>query len=108
MPHAVRQAKTSGTVRFDDGLVTVVADLPKRVDWDQSRLAELAARIRAGGENPGDYVEVSFKVAERAHAAWPERIRTVFETARTVRTGRQTFKLILNPDHEAATRRINS
>ena len=94
-----------GTVRFDDGPVTVVADLPKRVEWDQSRLAELADRIRAGGENPGDYVEVSFKVAERAHAAWPERIRTVFETART---GRQTFKLILNPDHEAATRRINS
>lgn len=90
--------KDTGTVRFDDGPVTVIADLPKRVDWDQVRLAELTDRIRAGGENPGDYVEVSFKVAERAYAAWPERIRTVFEPARTVRIGRQTFKLILNAE----------
>ena len=28
--------KDTGTVRFDDGDITVVADLPKRVDWDQA------------------------------------------------------------------------
>ena len=93
-----QQGKDTGTVRFEDDGVTVVADLPKKIDWDQKRLAELADRIRAGGENPGEYVEVSFKVAERAYAAWPERIRTAFEPARTVRTGRQTFKLTLNPE----------
>ena len=90
--------KDVGTVRFDDGPVTVVAELSKKVDWDQRQLADLIERIRAGGENPGEYVEVSFKVAERAYAAWPERIRAVFEPARTVRTGRQTFKLTLNPE----------
>src|SRR5690606_8814106 len=39
--HATRQAagKDTGTVRFDDGAVTVIADLPKRVDWDQDKLA---------------------------------------------------------------------
>jgi hypothetical protein len=93
-----QQGKDTGTVRFDDGCVTVVAELNKKVDWDQRQLADLIERIRAGGENPGDYVEVSFKVAERAYAAWPERIRTVFEPARTVRTGRQTFKLTLNTE----------
>ena len=90
--------KDSGTVHFEDGAVSVTADLPKRVDWNQRQLADLVERIRAGGENPGEYVEVTFKVAERAYAAWPERIRTVFEPARTVRTGRQTFKLTLNPE----------
>ena len=90
--------KDTGTVRFADGCVTVVAELNKKVDWDQRQLAGLVERIRVGGENPGDYVEVSFKVAERAYAAWPERIRTVFEPARTVRTGRQTFKLTLNAE----------
>ena len=90
--------KDTGTVRFEDGPVTVVADLSKKVDWDQRQLADLVERIRAGGENPGEYVEVTFKVAERAYAAWPERIRTAFEPARTVRTGRQTFKLTLNPE----------
>ena len=77
--------KDVGTVRFEDGPVIVVADLPKRVDWDQPRLAQLVESIRAGGENPGDYVEVSFKVAERAYAAWPASIRAAFEPARTVR-----------------------
>ena len=93
-----QQCKDTGTVRFDDGPVTVVAELSKKVDWDQGRLADLVERIRSGGENPGEYVEISFKVAERAYAAWPERIRTVFEPARTVRTGRQTFKLTLNSE----------
>ena len=29
------EGKDTGTVRIDDGDVTVIADLPKRVDWDQ-------------------------------------------------------------------------
>jgi len=78
--------KDTGTVRFDDGEVEVTAELPKRVDWDQRRLADLAAQIRAGGEDPGEYVEVSFKVAERSYAAWPERIRNAFEG--TIKEGR--------------------
>jgi hypothetical protein len=87
--------KDTGTVRFDDGEVEVTAELPKRVEWDQRRLADLAEQIRAGGEDPGEYLEVSFKVPERAYVAWPERIRQAFEPARTVRTGRQTFRLTL-------------
>ncbi|WP_149539336.1 hypothetical protein [Siccirubricoccus phaeus] len=88
--------KDTGTVRFEDGPVTVVADLPKKVEWDQRRLAALVEQIRAGGEDPSEYVEVSFKVPERAYVAWPERIRQAFEPARTVRTGRQTIRLTLN------------
>lgn len=87
--------KDTGTVRFQDGTVEVAVDLPKKVDWDQRRLAALAEQIRAGGEDPGEYVEVSFKVAERAYAAWPERIRAAFEPARTVRTGRATYRLAI-------------
>jgi len=37
-------------------------------------------------------------VQERAYTAWPGRIRIAFEPARTVRTGRQTFKLVLTPE----------
>ena len=97
---AVRAAagKDTGTVRFQDGAVEITADLTKRVDWDQARLAKLIPQIRAGGEDPGEYVETSFKVSERSYTAWPERIRLAFEPARTVRTGRQTFKLTLKPE----------
>ena len=92
--------KDTGTVRFQDGVVEITSDLPKKVEWDQRRLAALVERIRAGGEDPAEYVEISFKVGERAYAAWPERIRTAFAPARTVRTGRPTFRLSLNPTAE--------
>jgi hypothetical protein len=38
-----RQAagKDTGTTRFDDGDFTIVADLPKRVDWDQDELTAM-------------------------------------------------------------------
>ncbi len=90
------QRKDAGTVRFVDGDVTIVADLPKRVEWDQDKLAAVVERIRAAGDNPAEYVEVSYKVPERAYTSWPEHIRTTFTGARTVRTGRATFKLSLD------------
>jgi hypothetical protein len=92
--------KDTGTVRFMDGTVEIAADLPKKIEWDQRRLATLAEQIRAGGEDPGEYVEVSFKVPERAYAAWPERIRNAFEPARTVRTGKPTYRLTICTERE--------
>lgn len=91
------QRKDAGTVRFVDGDVTVIAELPKKVEWDQAKLAAIAERIRAAGDDPAEYVEVTFKVAERAYTAWPEHIRSAFTAARTVRTGKATYKLSLDP-----------
>lgn len=87
--------KLTGTVRFEDGEVTVVADLPKKVEWDQKRLASLAAMIRTEGEDPADYVVTEFKVSERAYNAWPARIRDAFQPARTTKVGKMTIKLEL-------------
>jgi hypothetical protein len=93
---AVRRGagKDTGPVRFDDGSVTVVTDLPKRVDWDQDRLATMVARISAAGDDPAEYVETSYRVSERKFGAWPEAIREGFTAARTVRTGKPTFRLL--------------
>jgi hypothetical protein len=85
--------RDTGTIRLQDGEVEIVAELPKKVEWDQVRLAALVERIRASGEDPAEYVELSYRVSEHAYAAWPERIRTAFEGARTVRTGRPSFRL---------------
>ena len=81
------QGKDTGTVRFDDGDFTVVADLPKRVDWDQAQLGDVVERIRASGEDPAQYVDIAIKVPERKYSAWPDGIRASFEPARTVRVG---------------------
>ena len=87
-------AKDTGTVRFTDGAITIVADLPKKVEWDQGKLAALVETIRASGENPTEYVEISISVSERAYGAWPDAIRRAFEPARTLKTGKPTFRLL--------------
>jgi hypothetical protein len=97
--------KDTGIVRFQDGSVEVAVELPKRVEWDQRRLSALVEQIRAGGEDPGEYVELTFKVSGRAYTAWPERIRQVFEPARTVRTGRPSYRLAI--PSEIAKREAN-
>ena len=89
------EGKDTGTIRLDDGEVTVIADLTKRVDWDQSELATLIAAIRAEDGDPAEYVDTVFRVPERKYAAWPRHIRTAFERARTVKTGRPTFRLVV-------------
>jgi hypothetical protein len=92
---ALRRAegRDTGTVRIEDGDYVVVADLPKKVRWDQERLAALVAEIRAAGEDPADYVATELKVSERAYGAWPSSIRAAFESARTVSAGKPAYRI---------------
>ena len=93
------EAKDTGTVRFEDNGYIVVADLPKRVKWDQQRLKELVDLIRSNwGEDPADYVKIKFEVSERAYESWPARLKELFTPARTVETGRPSYELI-PPNH---------
>ena len=96
--HALRQelSKDCGSVRFEDGQVSIHADLPKKVDWNQLHLKEIVKKIETSGENPADYIETTLKVSERKYSAWPEPIRALFQPARTVMTGKQTFRLSIN------------
>ena len=94
--------KDTGTVRLVEDGVIVIADLPKRVEWNQAQLAVLVERIRAAGNDPAEYVDTAFKVPERKYTAWPSAIRTAFEDARTVRTGKPVFRLSL-AETEAAS-----
>jgi hypothetical protein len=89
------EGKDTGTVRLDDGEVKVIADLPKKVEWDQATLGQMVARIRAAGDDPAEYVEMSYRVSERKYGAWPAAIREGFEAARTVKPGKPTFRLVL-------------
>ena len=86
--------KDAGTVRFEDNGVIVVADLPKKVEWNQSELSDLVERIKAEGEDPHDYIEVSLRVSERKYTSWPRSVVKLFEPARTVRFGKETYELI--------------
>jgi len=95
--HQLRLAagKDTGVVHFDDGRVRITADLPKKIDWDQSRLAEITQRIAANGDNPAEYVEISYRVSEAKFSAWPESLKSAFAPARTLKTGKAGFRLAL-------------
>lgn len=90
--------KDTGTIHFDDQGVRVTADLPKKPVWDQKKLSEIAERITANGDDPTEYLDITYKVAERKYTAWPENLREVFAPARTLKTGKPTFQLILNEE----------
>jgi hypothetical protein len=85
--------KDTGTVRIVEDEYIVIADLPKRVKWDQALLAEVVERIRAAGDDPAEYVTTEFKVSERAYGAWPQAIRSIFAPARTVETGKPSYRI---------------
>ena len=79
--------KDAGTVRLADGDYIVVADLPKRVDWDQEKLVKIAANIAGSGEDPAEFIDTKLTVSERKYGALPEAWRKGFEPARTVKVG---------------------
>ncbi|MCI5076823.1 hypothetical protein [Oricola sp.] len=92
--------KDTGTVRLVDDDYTVVADLPKRVDWDQEALAQIARNIADSGEDPAEFIDTKLSVSERKYGALPEAWRKGFEPARTVRTG--ALKVTLEPSEARA------
>jgi hypothetical protein len=91
--------KDTGAVRLVDGEYTVIADLPKRVEWDQERLAQIAANIASAGEDPAEFIDTRLSVSERKYGALPASWRKGFEPARTVKIG--TLKVTLEPNEAA-------
>lgn len=89
------EGKDTGRVRLEEDGFEIVADLPKKVDWHQGRLADAVAVLREWGENPADYVATELRVPEARFTAWPPRIRALFEQARTVAPGRPSYALQL-------------
>lgn len=90
------EGKDTGTIRFEDDGVTVIAELAKRIDWDQVKLAQIAENIASAGEDPAEFIDTKLSVSERKYCALPESWRKGFEPARTVRTGKPKFRFVLN------------
>ena len=94
--------RTERIGRGADGVFFVVADVPKRIDWDQDKLAAVVARIRQSGDNPAEYVRTTYEVVERAYGAWPSAIRRLFEPARTLKLGKPRYVIEARRKTEAA------
>jgi hypothetical protein len=78
----------AGTANVETNDFKVKVVVSKKVKWDQDELKSLALQIANSGEDPAQYIKVSYDVSETAYKAWPEKISKAFEPARTVETSK--------------------
>jgi len=88
-----KEGKDTGRVRLAVDDHVVIADLPKDVEWDQTKILKAIDTIRSWNEPVEDYVSIKYSVSETKYNAWPETIRNLFAASRTVGTGKPTFKI---------------
>ena len=62
---------------------------------DPKTATTVAQRIAANGDDPSEYVEISYRISETKFNAWPESLKSAFAPARTLKTGKQGFRLAL-------------
>jgi hypothetical protein len=68
---------------------------PRRSSGTRSKLADITRRIAANGDDPSEYVEISYRISETKFNAWPESLKSAFAPARTLKTGKPGFRLAL-------------
>jgi hypothetical protein len=85
--------KDTGRARLEVDEHELLADLPKRVEWDQQRLAAALATLQGWGEDPADYVTTEIRIPEARFTAWPPKLQALFAPARTVSVGRPAYSL---------------
>ncbi|KRH78593.1 hypothetical protein FERRO_15840 [Ferrovum sp. JA12] len=99
---AARQAngRDFGVCHLDDGPLRITVDVPKRVAWDQVQLAEIAHRITASGDKVSDYIDIEYSVSESRFNAWPATLKESFAKARTVKSGKASYRLALVKENQ--------
>ncbi|AKH37554.1 MULTISPECIES: hypothetical protein [Nitrosomonas] len=98
----LQTGKDFGVCHLTDGPVRVTVDLPKRVSWDQVQLSILAERITQAGENVSDYIDIEYSIAEFRYNHWPASLQGLFNSARTVKPGKASYRFaLLNSKGEA-------
>ena len=92
---AMRQqlGRDTGTVRIEDDGYAIVSDLPKKIEWDQEKLSQIIEKLLSEGWNIQQLAKREFKVSERQFNELPSGVRGQLEEARTIKVGKQTFKI---------------
>lgn len=87
--------KDYGTIRiYVEHGWEVVCEIAKKVDWVQDKLKTLRERIVSFGDDPEEYMTVELKISEKKFDTWLPEVKAMFLPARTVRLGKQKFKLV--------------
>jgi len=86
-----QSGKDTGTVDVLVQGVMVKHNVPKKVVWDQEKLAGIKKLIKEHGDEPDYYmdttVKTTYKVAEKVYEKMDPEVRAIFSQAREVRVG---------------------
>jgi hypothetical protein len=85
--------KDSGTIHFSDGDYKITSVVAKRIEWNQQKLKDVVSAIKEHGDNPAEYVDISYKVPETKYNAWPEHIKNIFKPARIFKLSKESFAI---------------
>lgn len=83
-----------GDVKIIVGNREVKVNVPKKVTWEQKKLAEKRKLIIEAGDNPDVYIDTEYSVSETAYKKWPDDVRDFFQDARTVSAGNPSIKIV--------------
>jgi RNA polymerase sigma factor (sigma-70 family) len=83
--------KDTGTTRFFDGAFQVVAEVSKKVTWDQEKMEELIKRVP--DERIKSIVKITYAIEERKYAELPREYQELFREARTITPGKTRYQI---------------
>jgi DNA-directed RNA polymerase specialized sigma24 family protein len=83
--------KDAGTIRFFNGAFQIIAEVPKRVTWDQEKMEELIKRVP--DERRKTIVKITYAIEERKYAELPHEYQELFREARTITPGKTKFQI---------------
>ena len=92
--------KLAGTVDVLVQGVMVKHNLPKKVEWDQEKLAGIKSLILEHDDNPDEYLvtktKTTYSVLEKKYERFSPEVKAVFNEARTVKTGEAKVSFNMN------------
>ncbi len=65
----------------------------KKVSYDQQGLKALADTLASRGEDPAEYLDIKYGVAEGAYRGWPSSLQAMVEPHRTVEPSKPTITI---------------
>ena len=85
--------KETGSVDVEVEGLEVKHDVPKKVEWLQRELAEVADELGAMGHDPHDIVAKKLSVNENVYKNLPEKVQWLLNAARVVKHGKTNIEL---------------
>ena len=91
--HRRCQFRETGIVHIFDGNYRISSDIPKKVEWNQKLLSEIAQKLKSQGTDPKEYIDILYNISETKYKSLSLGEKEVFMPARTLKPGKAKYSL---------------